>query len=385
MSLELRLEFDHWGKELRFSKTRFKNPALNLPDSEMADRFHVGELAGRYPAHELKSRIFPWHAPAKGLAVLLLRSFAEGKFNPFLLEGAQGSLASALWDMVRKQPAWLTTMFPLPGKAQLQTTYFQLSKETDKAGRTIYQVTLNPCWNSAKFSVLVDGKPAADDYEKLAREIANAEAPIAPEADLDVWVWSDRQRRFVSAREPGALPVRFQTKLWVEATLYQPACCYLVWRSSHGQAHSLYPWQSLDFSGAVKDRPVSEVLRLPAAKKGAKRQTFFIDTPAGVETLVLLVRSRPMPAAELRSLKDLLSLPADGLAFGEAEYYRDFEWREADEAPGGQPKLGLAPWPVTDALDQFHQDLINRFKTRCALVQGLSFANAGTTPKGGQP
>ena len=376
MSLEPASNSITGGKELRFSKTRFKNPALNLPDSEMADRFNVGELAGRYPAHELKSRIFP-----------LARSRQRTRrAAPALLR--RGQVQSFPPRRRARQPG------QRPVGHGAQTTSVVDDDVSSRARPSFKRLTSNSARRltkragpSTKSRSILVGTARSSPSSSMASppptitKSSLVKSPMQRRRSHRKQTWTSGCGATASAgsfppasRVPS--PVRFQTKLWVEATLYQPACCYLVWRSSHGQAHSLYPWQSLDFSGAVKDRPVSEVLRLPAARRAQNGRPSSLTLRPGSRRSSYWSAHGPC-CGGTALLERFAVAPGGWPGVWRGRDYRDLNGVKPTKLQAASPSSVSAPWLVTDALDQFHQDLINRFKNALRARPGPQLCQRG--------
>jgi tRNA A-37 threonylcarbamoyl transferase component Bud32 len=120
--------------------------------------------------------------------------------------------------------------------------------------------------------------------------------------NLIVTISSDRDlgpitKRHLPVDQRGALPVRNGELVYVEARLNRPAYSYLLWIDSRGAVQAVYPW---DIANSAKgwrapwvadgDQP-HDVVRCPA---GGSRG-LIIEGPPGLETVVLLARSQPLP------------------------------------------------------------------------------------------
>jgi hypothetical protein len=124
--------------------------------------------------------------------------------------------------------------------------------------------------------------------------------PAAPalKGVLDVLVWPKGQTDGPGKRlhEPGALPLRPDDCLRIEAMLNRPAYLYLVWLDAGGVATPLWPWDKGDWHNrpADRDRPRQTLSIPPESDQGHPLQ----PGPSGIEALLLLARETPLPAGE---------------------------------------------------------------------------------------
>jgi hypothetical protein len=113
--------------------------------------------------------------------------------------------------------------------------------------------------------------------------------------DLRVWDPTDGRRRGVGIREDGVLPLRAGDQVRLEVDLNLPAYAYVVWIDSEGAVSPVYPWQRGDWSQRPTSEAPVERLSLPAA---ADQAWTVKESPAGMETIVLLARTEPWHEAE---------------------------------------------------------------------------------------
>ncbi|MCY2995040.1 MAG: protein kinase [Planctomycetota bacterium] len=112
-------------------------------------------------------------------------------------------------------------------------------------------------------------------------------------ADILVWNPAVVVRRGLRLQERQALPLRFGDQIRVEARLNRPAYVYLVWIDSQGVAWPVYPWTPGDWTSRPARETPLERLALPAAVD----EGWPLHGPRGMETLLLLARDQPLPAA----------------------------------------------------------------------------------------
>jgi hypothetical protein len=184
--------------------------------------------------------------------------------------------------------------------------------------------------------------------------------PAAPlKGDLDLFVWesqSPNPEKFVAAgRRQGlrlhqAVPLSPRDWLRIEARVNRPAYLYLVWIDTEGKSTPIYPWQEA-WEKRLPERP-RERLSLPERPGDVAP---VAPGPAGIETLLLLVRETRLSDAEHAALPALFA----GLPWPEAADVRAAAWfengelltadREPDRGPvrigkaqaGGEPVLRL--------------------------------------------
>lgn len=107
--------------------------------------------------------------------------------------------------------------------------------------------------------------------------------------------------------QAGALPVRADGIMSLEANLTQPACVYFVWFDCEGRVLPLYPWNG-------ETLEVTDINQPPPSRMGAK----IIYSPplgggwtfgkkGGIETVLMLARREPLDSKV--SLGSLLNLP----------------------------------------------------------------------------
>jgi tRNA A-37 threonylcarbamoyl transferase component Bud32 len=104
---------------------------------------------------------------------------------------------------------------------------------------------------------------------------------------LDVWVTEkgNPRRERLMLHQAGALPLRPGDMLEYEASVNRPAYLYVVYLDTRGKATPLFPWKDYDW----KQRPAEErrMLKVDTGELG--------KSPAGIESLLLLVREEPLP------------------------------------------------------------------------------------------
>jgi hypothetical protein len=118
--------------------------------------------------------------------------------------------------------------------------------------------------------------------------------PVPVEAVVDMRIWDpeDDSRRGVSVRDAKALPLRPGDQVRLDISLNRPAYIYILWIDSRGKLSPVYPWSCGDWAQTPNaERPVTD-LGLPTPIDEAWT---IEESPAGMETIVLLARDAPLP------------------------------------------------------------------------------------------
>jgi hypothetical protein len=212
-----------------------------------------------------------------------------------------------------------------------------------------------------------------------AAEPSPPTATSQPEGDLattlDVLVWDGT--RHISLNEPGVLPVRVGTPCQIEVRLDRPAHVYLAWIGGNGTAQPLHPclgkweWQS--------DEPVERVFLPPRDPRMGKYRQMPIAGVAGIESVVLMVRSTPLPERFRERLPELLKgFPGPEALLHLADQSRSYWFTRREAEPIAEDRaLDLDVPANPDPIFQIHSLLRDRLGTRFQVVQALSFVNAG--------
>lgn len=123
---------------------------------------------------------------------------------------------------------------------------------------------------------------------------AAANAPLT--CELLPRVWSDdpeTPKRGLRIDGRGALPVHEHDRVHVEVTLNRAAYVYLLWLDTKGNVRPLYPWDGKRGFHKLPDaQQPMKVVHSPAPL----REGWPIDGSFGLETVILLARSTPLPA-----------------------------------------------------------------------------------------
>jgi len=120
-----------------------------------------------------------------------------------------------------------------------------------------------------------------------------APAPTALTGELKVRVRpkTDGGERELKVGEPGGLPLLPGEHVHLEARLNQPAYVYLLWLDGQGHASLLYPRDDGKFGSRPSGGSARETVHSPDALDEWHR----MSGPGGLETVLLLVRRKPLP------------------------------------------------------------------------------------------
>jgi serine/threonine protein kinase len=258
-----------------------QTPFAGGSTSEVLDR-----VRNETPASPLLPR--PDLDPA--LAEIVLRALAKEPAQRF--PGVQ-AFADALGDWLRKAPAKERPAAAPPGPVPRR----RLSRRT-----VLITLAL-----AAGMALLL----AALALRGWLTGVTSPGSASSLTGELLVTISSDPEAGPVTKRrlpvdDPGALPVRSGELVHVEGRVNRPAYVYMIWIDSLGKVQPVYPW---DVTNPKKlgweapsvpggDEPQVEV-HCPADRNRGLR----VIGPTGLETVVMLVRTSPLPAdKDLRTL-----------------------------------------------------------------------------------
>jgi serine/threonine protein kinase len=194
----------------------------------------------------------------------------------------------------------------------------------------------------------------------------------------------DRQRQLIRLNDPAARPLRAGDQIQIEVRLNRPAYVYVMWIDSEGVVGPVYPWIEGDWKRRRAEKPVQELVlpdrHIGVAPPGGWKgpPTYKVEKgPAGMETMLLLVRSTPLPESvdlnaalaglgeQKRNNRDELNEVAwfeDGRLVRDEEG-RAFNLKETQEAQN--PVLRL------------QNTLRNRLGERFEYTRAVTFGNQG--------
>ena len=164
-----------------------------------------------------------------------------------------------------------------------------------------------PSRKSVKEKVAAGPIPSLADERTLQSVQSIPHGPLS--GDVNVLIWSAKKgpRQGLSIHEPGALPLKTDDRIRVEAVLNRPAYLYLVWIASDGQVSPVYPWHPGDWNQPAKSERTTGRVSLPEAIDTG----WPVDGGPGMETVVLFAEL-PLPQdVDLKSM--LAGLPKQTL------------------------------------------------------------------------
>jgi transcriptional regulator with XRE-family HTH domain len=242
-----------------------------------------------------------------------------------------------------------------------------------EAGQPVFPGTLKTVALALKVAVadlLAPGQAPADADD-------SSPAPLLT-VHLDVRVWGSGSgnRRDLSIHQPGVLPLHTGEKLRVVVEASRPTHLFLVWITSRGEAQPLYPWEEFDWRKPLVIGRVDR-LSLPMPEAVFPVGGWPIDTPAGLETLVLMAcEDTPVADAAAKVAALWRGFPAGALAPDPGQAYW-FECRRGEQGDGGGTRLRPAE-PIGDPVHEIQALLRERLTGRFDLVCAVSLANAGS-------
>jgi hypothetical protein len=216
----------------------------------------------------------------------------------------------------------------------------------------------------------------------LAGQVPDGQAIVGQEkggkleGELIVFVRApERGVQSKPVEDQGVLPARAGGIMSLQAQLNQPAFAYFVWLDTEGQAIPLYPWNTTTLE-------VKDIHQPPPVRRAAK----LIDSPLlgggwkfsmqdGMETVLLLARSTPLPeGTKLSSLLEPLPPPV--------------KVREAEELvklglDGGAKSISTllaksrGAEEEAKAADEPLQALMLRLSEHFELIRAVRFAHLG--------
>jgi len=229
----------------------------------------------------------------------------------------------------------------------------------------------------------VDTRPTAEPKRLQEAPVTDrTERQKRTSVQLLIWGKTGQNRDRLKLEHPAALPLRAGDRVRIDVQLQHPAYPYVVWIDPQGKAAPLYPWQPGDWDDRPKEERKLAQLSLPQKEtqeeddSKATLRAFPIQGPAGMETLLLLVRDTPLPGDV--HLEDLLSgLPEQRSFTSKAcAWFADgtLVYRSGDRGPGFDLQTVEDPVPsVGHMVQEIHRRLSPYFQ----FDRVVSFANRG--------
>ena len=111
--------------------------------------------------------------------------------------------------------------------------------------------------------------------------------------DIQVTETGNPQRQALRLWEPDARPLKVGDKVRVDAEVNRPAFLYVLWIDTTGKVWPVFPWTEGEWAEREPEEPIQK-LSLPRNTPDWENK----PGPPGMETLVLLVRTTPLPKEE---------------------------------------------------------------------------------------
>ena len=154
----------------------------------------------------------------------------------------------------------------------------------------------------------------------------------------------------------------------------RPAYLYVVWIDAQGEVGAVHPWIAGDWKQRQVEKPVRE-LSLPADRADG---VYRIDPgPAGMETLLLMVRETPLPEEE--NLAGLLAglrtqTPSNVKELGEIAWFDNGRLVASEKTRAANLQhLGVSSSPILRMQEELGKRLAGRF----AYTRAVTFGNLG--------
>lgn len=196
--------------------------------------------------------------------------------------------------------------------------------------------------------------------------------------ELIVRVWNkDRSKKGAQIGvNAEALPVRMHDKLHMEARLNQPAYVYLLWVDGKGVVTPLYPWNPEErvIHRTLPPVPPAQTPRAEVHNPSGLASGWEADNTAGLDTILLLVRTTPLPE-DVRLLDVIGKVPEAPLGPVNEVVVRGLNaGQPAEEVKLDQER---APLDQAKAIDDQLVQLMDRLKDHFELIRAVQFAHVG--------
>ena len=172
------------------------------------------------------------------------------------------------------------------------------------------------------------------------------------------------------------LPLKPGDLVAVQVNLDRPAYCYVVWIEANGTVDPVYPW----IPGKWEERPAEEQpVRHFRQPKGPDSWHTLEGGPAGMHTLLLLVRDTPLPRdVDLRA--ELEGAAPQRMPWRKPQataWFENGELVRRDAAPTSDPDDGKSDAPVRVLQEQLRSRLGPGGGKLFQYTRAVSFASRG--------
>lgn len=193
--------------------------------------------------------------------------------------------------------------------------------------------------------------------------------PLTGSVDLLVWSSSDPDRQADRLGAGSTRPVRPGDRIRIQARLNRPAFMYLLWLDCQAEVLPIFPWRAGKWNDISADQQTRMTLALPQTQNEA----WTMDNgPGGMETLLLLARSTPLPHdVDLKNLSR--DVPAARVPLREQIVWSEGGQRRAEQRnKTRKPVLGRRD-VLDDPLLNLHWQLAKVLRPHFDLVHAVSF------------
>jgi serine/threonine protein kinase len=214
--------------------------------------------------------------------------------------------------------------------------------------------------------------PAVSDDRNLLSVRGTHHPPLDGDVNVRIWSVDKSRRQGLSIHEPGALPLKKDDRIRVEAFLNRPAYVYLIWIAADGQVSPVYPWHPGDWNQPATNERRTGRVSLPEEIDSG----WPVDGGPGMETVVLLAREEPL-SGDLNLKSMLAGLPKQRLQDEHALVWLD--QGEMSTSRTRAPKF-FDPAQLDDPVLKTQKLISQRLKAYFPLIRAVSFANKGSAP-----
>jgi hypothetical protein len=192
--------------------------------------------------------------------------------------------------------------------------------------------------------------------------------------DLRIWrTTPDQKPRRLRLTEPGALPLHPGDQFRIEVQVQPAGYVYLFWIDTEGGVVPVFPWEAGKWGARNAPEEPTDRLELPERTNGGYT---IVGDQEGMETLVMVVRSEPLPIEEAALRRSLSNLPAQRPVQNPLAAV----WFENGQVVENDPKRVRASFEVRDVNDPVLrlQDLLRRkLQALGPFTSAVSFARLG--------
>jgi len=203
--------------------------------------------------------------------------------------------------------------------------------------------------------------------------------PAGEDGTLIVFVQPQGVDNPMQIETVGALPVQLGGCMNLQVLYREPACTYLVWLDSQGQAVPLYPWNNnyIEMTDINQAPPVRRAGLIIQSPIGAGARWEF-GPRSGMETVLLLSRSTPLPDGT--SVGNLLGEVPQPVAVRDEKELVIMEVRDHAKAVTTVLSRDRSDEVAAKAADEPLKALLLRLAPHFDLVRAVRFAHVAAEP-----